>query len=100
MGLCQIAAGSPTFPRSWSCRSPREAIELIDRWLVHAGARPALTVGSRGAPVLTERPPADSPRRALGTVALDAATLLGSEVERARLRICAGETCSARFYDR
>src|SRR3954447_19253664 len=33
---------------------PREAIELIDRWLVHAGARPALAVASRGAPVLTE----------------------------------------------
>jgi predicted RNA-binding Zn ribbon-like protein len=81
-------------------RPPRKAIELIDRWLVHAGARPALTVGPGGAPVMTERPPADSPRRALGTVALDAAMLLGSDAERERLRICAGDTCSARFYDR
>ena len=75
------------------------AIELIDRWLVHAGARPALSVDA-GVPVLGERPPADSPRRALGTIALDAAMLLGSEAERARLRICASDTCSARFYDR
>jgi predicted RNA-binding Zn ribbon-like protein len=49
---------------------------------------------------LGERPAADSPRRALGTIALDAATLLGSPAERARLRICASETCAARFYDR
>jgi predicted RNA-binding Zn ribbon-like protein len=67
---------------------------------VHAGARPALEVGPRGVPRLAERPPADSPRRALGTVALDAAALLGSADERARLRICASDTCSARFYDR
>jgi predicted RNA-binding Zn ribbon-like protein len=26
--------------------------------------------------------------------------MLGIEAERARVRICASETCSARFYDR
>jgi predicted RNA-binding Zn ribbon-like protein len=82
-------------------RAPdRRDVELIDRWLVHAGARPALVAGPRGRLALVERPAADSPRRALATVALDAATLLGSEAERERLRICAGDTCSARFYDR
>jgi len=33
-------------------------------------------------------------------VALDAARMLGLPEERARVRICASETCSARFYDR
>jgi predicted RNA-binding Zn ribbon-like protein len=51
------------------------------------------------APLLAERPAADSPRRALGTIALDAARMLGT-AERSRIRICASETCSARFFDR
>jgi predicted RNA-binding Zn ribbon-like protein len=33
-------------------------------------------------------------------VALDAACLLGRPHERARLRICGSDTCSARFFDR
>ena len=33
-------------------------------------------------------------------VALDAARMLGAAEERARIRICGSETCSARFYDR
>jgi predicted RNA-binding Zn ribbon-like protein len=37
---------------------------------------------------------------ALATVALDAARMLGTPGERARLRVCASPTCSARFYDR
>ena len=76
------------------------ALTTIDDWLVHAGSRPRLLPGPDGVPVLGERPPADSPRRALGTIALDAAALLGRPEERARLRVCASETCSARFYDR
>jgi predicted RNA-binding Zn ribbon-like protein len=79
---------------------PREAVALIDRWLVHAGARPRLAVDAAGQPVLGERPAADSPRRALGAIALDAAQMLGAPGERARVRICASETCSARFFDR
>ena len=76
------------------------AIALIDDWLALAGARPALLTDPIGRPVLTERPRAESPRRALGMVAFDAARMLGSEGERARVRICASDTCSARFYDR
>lgn len=79
--------------------TPPEAIELIDRWLVHAGARPALRLAG-GEVVLEERPAADSPRRALGTVALDAAAMLGLADERSRIRICQAADCSARFYDR
>jgi len=81
-------------------RAPADAVTLIDDWLVHAGERPHLALGRGGVPVLGERAAADSPRRALGTIALDAARMLGTEAERARIRICASETCSARFYDR
>lgn len=79
---------------------PAEAVATIDRALVTAGARPQLTLGPDGLPVLGERGAGDSPRRALGLVALDAAELLGDPAQRARLRICASSTCSARFYDR
>lgn len=78
---------------------PEAGVTVIDDWLVFAGARPQLVLAD-GAPRLTERPPADSPRRALGMLALDAARMLGTPAERARIRICASETCSARFYDR
>ncbi|HEU4977955.1 MAG TPA: ABATE domain-containing protein [Solirubrobacteraceae bacterium] len=81
-------------------RAPRAAIALIDEWLAFAGERPQLGLDAAGVPVLGVRAAADSPRRALGQIALDAATLLGSEEERARIRICASATCSARFYDR
>jgi predicted RNA-binding Zn ribbon-like protein len=76
------------------------AVVLIDDWLALAGSRPALAVGPEGEPVLTERVTADSPRRALGIVAYDAARMLGLPSERARVRICGSDTCSARFYDR
>jgi predicted RNA-binding Zn ribbon-like protein len=79
---------------------PAPSVAEIDRWLVHAGTRPHLALGPDGRPALGERPPADSPRRALGAIALDAAQMLGGPAERARVRICASDTCSARFYDR
>jgi predicted RNA-binding Zn ribbon-like protein len=75
-------------------------VAAIDRWLVHAGPRPALLLDAGEQPVLAERPAADSPRRALGQIALDAAQMLGTPEQRARIRTCASETCSARFYDR
>jgi predicted RNA-binding Zn ribbon-like protein len=80
--------------------APAEAITLVDDWLVFAGARPQLVRDpATGAACLTERPAADSPRRALGMVALDAAQMLGT-AQRSRIRICASETCSGRFFDR
>ena len=51
-------------------------------------------------PVLGERAAADSPRRALGMLALDAARC---SARRPSVRGCASarpRTCSARFYDR
>jgi predicted RNA-binding Zn ribbon-like protein len=80
--------------------APNEAITLVDDWLVFAGARPQLVADpAGGAPLLAERAAADSPRRALGMIALDAARMLGT-AERSRIRICASETCSGRFFDR
>jgi predicted RNA-binding Zn ribbon-like protein len=76
------------------------AIALVDDWLALAGSRPALLTDPVGRAVLAERPRAESPRRALGMVAYDAARMLGIEAERARVRICASDTCSSRFYDR
>jgi predicted RNA-binding Zn ribbon-like protein len=78
---------------------PAAAVREIDRHLVHAGARPRLALED-GEPVLSERAAADSGRRALGEIALDAARMLGDPGERARIRICASDTCSARFFDR
>jgi len=80
--------------------APARAVALVDDWLVFAGTRPQLRVGDDGVPLLGERAAADSPRRALGVIALDAATMLGTPEGRARIRICGADDCSARFYDR
>jgi predicted RNA-binding Zn ribbon-like protein len=77
-----------------------EAVAVVDEWLAFAGGRPQLALDAAGRPHLGERRAGDSPRRALGLVALDAARMLGAPAERARVRICASETCSARFFDR
>jgi predicted RNA-binding Zn ribbon-like protein len=80
--------------------APHTAVAMIDGWLAHAGPRPALAVGSDGTPALGELACADAVQRALGAVALDAARMLGTPAEAARIRVCASQTCSARFYDR
>ena len=90
-GVRASVAGEPT---------DAAALRVIDDWLVLASARPTLALGADGQPELAERAPVDSPHRALGLVALDAARMLGAPEERARVRICGSETCSARFYDR
>jgi predicted RNA-binding Zn ribbon-like protein len=79
---------------------PRGAIGQIDGWLVDAGARPRLAVGGDGRPRLAEREPTEPARAAVAAIALDAARMLGTEFQAQRVRICASETCSARFYDR
>jgi predicted RNA-binding Zn ribbon-like protein len=76
------------------------AVAVVDEWLAFAGARPRLALDPQGRPLLGERSAGDSPRRALGLIALDAAQMLGTPAERGRVRICASETCSARFFDR
>jgi predicted RNA-binding Zn ribbon-like protein len=76
------------------------ALALVNDWLALGGSRTSLHAGADGHPVLSQRPTADSPRRALGAVALDAARMLGISAERERLRICAADECAVRFYDR
>jgi predicted RNA-binding Zn ribbon-like protein len=78
--------------------APPEAVALLDSWLVHAG--PRLVLDDDGVPVLGDRAAGDPTRRALGAIALDAARMLGDPAQRARVRVCASDTCSARFYDR
>ena len=80
--------------------APHAAIDTIDRWLKHAWVPPRLALGDDGRPRLGERPPGDPARAALAGIALDAARMLGTPTQAARIRICASETCSARFYDR
>jgi predicted RNA-binding Zn ribbon-like protein len=80
--------------------APAAAVATIDGWLAHASARVQLVVADDGAPVLGERELDDPVKRALAAVALDAARMLGTPGEAARIRVCASATCSARFYDR
>jgi predicted RNA-binding Zn ribbon-like protein len=79
--------------------TPGPALEVVDRWLPEAAVAQRLVPAGSGPPLLVESAPADPLRHALGLIALDAARMIGTE-ERARVRICASETCSARFYDR
>lgn len=76
------------------------AVAELDGWLKVAGSRPHVELLGDGTLRLGERGAEDSPRRALGQIALDAATMLADPAQAARVRICASPTCSARFYDR
>jgi predicted RNA-binding Zn ribbon-like protein len=51
-------------------------------------------------PRLGKRAADDLAEAAVAAVALDAAHMLGRPEERRRVRVCASEACSARFYDR
>jgi predicted RNA-binding Zn ribbon-like protein len=75
------------------------ALRTIDGWLAAGVGQQSLASGSDGLPVVRPASPADPLRHALGAIALDAARMLGTD-ERSRARICASDTCSARFYDR
>lgn len=79
--------------------APDTALATISRTLAPARELHELVRGDDGAPSLRALPPANAAAHALGLVALDAARMLGTE-ERARIRICAADDCSARFYDR
>ncbi|MDQ6805061.1 MAG: ABATE domain-containing protein [Actinomycetota bacterium] len=78
---------------------PQPAIVVIDRWLPLAQLPPHLALDDLGTPALGRATPDDPARHALGLIAYDAAEMLGTE-QRGRLRVCASDTCSARFYDR
>jgi predicted RNA-binding Zn ribbon-like protein len=78
---------------------PLEALATIDSWLGEALVPDRLCADERKRPVLAPGTPAHPGRHALGLLARDAAEMLGT-AQRDRVRVCASETCSARFYDR
>ncbi|MEP6954999.1 MAG: CGNR zinc finger domain-containing protein [Solirubrobacteraceae bacterium] len=75
------------------------AVVGIDAWLPDALPVPRLQLVA-GLPTLVEAPPREDPHAAVAAVALDAAHMLGTAAEAARMRVCASDACSARFYDR
>ncbi|MEJ7824351.1 MAG: ABATE domain-containing protein [Solirubrobacteraceae bacterium] len=115
-----LAPGSGASPSSQQLRGARElresidqavvaliagdavdpgALATIDGWLAVAATRQTLDGDPDGRPALRPAVPDDPLEHALGTLALDGARMLGSD-QRSRVRICASDTCSARFYDR
>lgn len=74
-------------------------VSTIDAWLRSARLIPHLAIEGDARPRLEQTPPADPARHALALIAHDAAVMLGTD-ERRRIRVCASETCSARFFDR
>jgi predicted RNA-binding Zn ribbon-like protein len=78
--------------------APFDAVAVIDTLLRGAGPRPGLRLRD-GSAEFSDSGPDDPVDAALGMLAADAARLLGTP-ERARLRICAADDCSARFLDR
>lgn len=87
--LRAVVAGEP---------APAESVTAIDGIVRTHAPVPRLAVRD-GAPELTAVAPDDPVDAALGSLAADAARVLGTR-ERDRLRICAADDCSARFLDR
>ncbi len=89
-GVTAVLAGRPV---------PDAALAVI------AGEVPAAVTGEEavraddGSVALRPAAPADPAAHALGLIARDAARMFSVD-ESARIRVCASETCSARFFDR
>ncbi|HKE81813.1 MAG TPA: ABATE domain-containing protein [Solirubrobacteraceae bacterium] len=81
-------------------RAPAAVVDQIDRWLPEAPPRPRLSAETDGGLIFDERPALDPARQAVAAIALDAARMLGTPDQASRVRICASDTCSSRFYDR
>ena len=89
-GVTAVLAGRPV---------PDAALAVI------AGEVPAAVTGEEavraddGSVALRPAAPTDPAAHALGLIARDAARMFSVD-ESARIRVCASETCSARFFDR
>jgi predicted RNA-binding Zn ribbon-like protein len=88
-GLAAVLAGAPV---------PEATRLALARELPHAVLAEEL-VREGGALVLRPAAPADPAAHALGRLARDAAAMFTPE-QAHRIRVCASDTCSARFYDR
>ena len=78
---------------------PEPTLASINAHLPDATLPRRLEAGPDGSARLVSVTSRDPIAHALGRIAADAAAMLGTE-ERTRVRICASETCSARFFDR
>ena len=78
---------------------PASNLRILNSHLPASRSGERLVPDDGGAPILVPAPSGDAITRALGLLAHDAATLLGT-AERGRARICASDTCSCRFFDR
>jgi predicted RNA-binding Zn ribbon-like protein len=115
-GLLDGGSGAATRADLARARALREAIDAAVVAVVDGDALPGDTAAALGT-VLAGAPPRDvvvsgpdgltialerggtAVQRALAAIALDAAAMLGL-AELGRIRICASESCSARFFDR
>jgi predicted RNA-binding Zn ribbon-like protein len=77
---------------------PLPALATLNAWLPHALAPPCLALRG-GELALVDSPARDEVALALGRIALDAAQIIAEPRARRRLRTCASDTCSARFFD-
>lgn len=77
----------------------RDALSIIEGWLPEGNLPQRLVAEEGWRAILTTGAPSHLDRYALGLIARDAAEMLGTD-QRDRIRVCASETCSARFYDR
>ena len=89
-GVVAALAGDPV---------PDATLQALARELPHATRADAVQRGRDGALVLSPAPPPDPADHALGLLARDAADMF-SAANAHRIRVCASETCSARFFDR
>ncbi|WP_171166668.1 ABATE domain-containing protein [Streptomyces sp. I05A-00742] len=77
---------------------PAASQEVLNGWLARAAESPPRLDVRDGVPVLTAGALPVDGRGALSRIAVDAVEILGG-ADRDRLRVCAGERCSARFFD-
>src|SRR5215207_6115436 len=76
-----------------------EVADALNGWLRYARTEPPRIVFDDGAPVLVEHPSNADARWALGRIALDAGALLTGPAAH-RVRVCEGDGCGVRFFDR
>lgn len=78
---------------------PDATVEALARELPFAARPETLAREGDGSVALVPAEPADPAAYGLGLIARDAAEMFGAEGAR-RIRVCASDTCSARFFDR
>ena len=89
-GVTAVLAGRPV---------PDAALAVIAREVPTAVTSEEAVRADDGSVALRPATPADPATHALGLIGRDAARMFSAH-ESARIRVCASETCSARFFDR